>query len=220
LIFRDRRDAARQVAAKLTEYRGRPDTVVLGLPRGGVVTAHELARSLNLPFDLLIVRKIGVPWQPELAMGAISETGSMSLNDQVIYAYGIPEKVVREEATAQAKEIERRQKLYRHGEGLAPLSGKTVILTDDGIATGATMKAAIMAIKSQKAKKLVVAVPVAPPNAARELKQMADDFVALETPPDFIAVGNYYGDFPQVSDEEVIELIEGGWPPVRLKERT
>jgi putative phosphoribosyl transferase len=206
MMFKDRRDSGLQVAAKLSHYKGRGQVVVLGLPRGGVVTAFEIARALGASFDVLIVRKIGFPGQPELAVGALSETGAVVLNEKVI-SYGVSKEYIDREVQQQKEEIRRRIARYRGGKSLENLAGKTVILVDDGVATGATIKAAIATLKEEDTERLVAAVPVAPPETARELASMVDEFVCLLTPPDFMAVGGYYSDFTQTTDEEVAEIL-------------
>ncbi len=206
-MFRDRADAGAKLAAALKNYKGQ-NVIVLGLPRGGVVTGAQVAQYLNAPLDVLIVRKLGVPWQPELAMGAISETGAVVFNEEVIQAYRVPRADIDKEIALQKKEINRRIALYRKGRGLRPLKGATCVLVDDGLATGATMKAAIAALKQEGLRKLVAAVPVAPPETAREISRMVDDFVCLELDPFFAALGSYYYKFDQVPDEDVVELLE------------
>lgn len=207
-MFRDRRDAGEQLAKRLTHYKGNKDVLVLALPRGGVVTGFEIARRLDIPLDVLIVRKIGVPWQPELAAGAVSETGTVVLNHHIVSSLGISEDFIRSEVARQKQEITRRVELYREGKGVANLESRTIILVDDGVATGATIKAAIETLKKERIVKLVAALPVAPPETARELRKLTDDIICLETPRDFMAVGNYYSDFSQVSDEEVVRLLQ------------
>ncbi len=208
-MFRDRKDAGMRLAERLKEYSGQENTLVLALPRGGVVTGAEIAKRLDAPLDVLIVRKIGHPLQPELAVGAISERGRIVYNEQVIASGGVSKEYLLNETERQREEITRRQHLYRSGQEPADLRGKTVILVDDGVATGATMKAAVRTLKPEQAGKLIVAVPVAPLGAAAELKSMVDVFVCLDTPEDFIAVGSYYWDFPQVTDAEVVTLLGG-----------
>lgn len=209
-MFRDRRDAGIQLARRLLHYRERKDVVVLALPRGGVVTGSEIASSLNLPLDVLIVRKIGVPFQPELAAGALSETGTVVFNKDVLSSYDIPQSYLDGEISKQKGEISRRIMLYRKGKGIQDLEGKTIILTDDGVATGATMKVAIETLKKERLKKLVVALPVAPPEVAHEIKGMVDEFLCIETPSYFMAVGNHYIDFTQVSDADVVKILQEG----------
>jgi len=207
-MFNDRKDAGVQLASRLEEYKGQTGVLVLALPRGGVATGYEIAYYLKVPLDIVIVRKIGFPGQPELAIGAVSETGRVVLNESIISTYGVSKYYIEREVSQQKKEISRRAELYRKGKRLPSLEGKTIILVDDGVATGATMKAAIITLKEEKLKKLIVALPVAPAGMADEIKQMADTFICIETPFDFMAVGAYYNDFTQVSDEEVIDLLE------------
>jgi len=207
-MFRDRRDAGIQLAEKLKQYKGDETAVVLALPRGGVVTGFEVARALEAPLDVLIVRKIGFPGQSEFAIGAVSETETVVLNRSIISAYGVEDEYIQKEIAKQKEEIERRIQLYRNGKRILELEGRTIILIDDGVATGATVKAAIAALRKEKIKKLVAAMPVAPPETADELKGMVDEFICLETPPDFMAVGGYYHDFKQVPDTEVVEILK------------
>lgn len=207
-MFAGRKDAGIQLAQRLKKYKGQKDILVLALPRGGVVTGFEIAKSLGVPMDVLIVRKIGFPGQPELAVGAVSETGTVALNESIISMYGVSGDYVKKETSRQKEEISRRVKLYRKGKALSGLEGKTIILVDDGVATGATVKAAIMTLKKEKIEKLVLALPVGPPDTVDELKGMVDEFVCIEIPDVFYAVGAHYSDFTQVSDEEVVEMLE------------
>jgi len=207
-MFNDRREAGILLAKMLGDYKDRKGVLVLALPRGGTATGFEIAVSLDAPLDVLIVRKIGFPFQPELAAGAISETGAVFLNRDLISMYGVPDQYIRTEILKQKKEIENRKGLYREGKGISGLEGKTVILVDDGVATGATIKAAIATLKEEKIKELVVALPVAPPETAKEIRRMSDVFICLETPEDFMAVGSYYSDFSQVTDEEVAGFLK------------
>jgi putative phosphoribosyl transferase len=207
-MFKDRKDAGLQLAGKLGAFAGQENVLVLALPRGGVVTGVEVARRLKASLDVLIVRKIGHPWQPELAVGAVSETGTVVYNEDVVSSAGVTKEYLRAEVARQKEEIARRIQLYRGGQKIEKLTGKTVILVDDGVATGATMKAAIETLKKEKIEKLIVAVPVAPPSTAAELRSMADIFVCLEIPEDFMAVGSYFGDFTQVTDLDVVKLLE------------
>lgn len=207
-MFNDRRDAGIQLALKLKEYRDKEGVLVLALPRGGVVTGYEIAHYLNAPLDIVIVRKIGFPGQPELGIGAVSETGAVVLNQFIISTYGVYKDYIEGEISRQKEEISRRVKFYRKGKGLPDLREKTIIIVDDGVATGATMKAAISTLREEKLTKLIVALPVAPLDMAQELEQMVDEFICIETPVDFMAVGAHYRDFTQVSDEEVVELLQ------------
>ena len=212
-MFTDRREAGNQLASRLREYKDQLGVLVLALPRGGVATGYEIACSLNVPLDIVIVRKLGFPGEPELGIGAISETGTVVLNESIISMYGVPKDYIEREISRQKEEITRRLKLYRKGKKLLSLEGKTIILVDDGVATGATVKAAIATLRKEKLKKLVAALPVAPPAVADELKQMVDTFICIETPFDFMAVGSYYRDFAQVSDEEVVDFLERSAKP-------
>jgi putative phosphoribosyl transferase len=208
IVFRDRKEAGSLVAEKLMHYAGREDVIVLALPRGGVVNGFEIARRLKCPLDILIVRKIGFPGQPELAIGAVAETGAVVLNEDVISMGRVSEEYIKQESEKQKEEIRRRRELYRGGKGLPALEGKTVILVDDGVATGATMKAAISALKEEKLKKLVVGLPVASVEARESIGGMVDKMVCLQSPPGFMAVGGYYEDFTQVTDEEVVDMLK------------
>ena len=211
-IFADRREAGAELATRLESYRDTEGVMVLALPRGGVVTGSAVAAYLNCRLDVIIIRKVGFPGQPEFAIGAVSETGTVVLNEQVVSSYGVSTEYVEEEVSRQKHELERRVELYRKGKRLPELKGKTIILVDDGVATGASMKTAISTLKEEGIEKLVVAVPVAPPSTVMELEEMTDEVVCLETPADFMAVGGYYRDFTQVTDEEVIEVLAGGQP--------
>ncbi|MEW6419243.1 MAG: phosphoribosyltransferase [Nitrospirota bacterium] len=207
-MFNDRKDAGIQLASMLKEYKDRKEVLVLALPRGGVATGYEIARYLNVPLDIIIVKKIGFPGQPEFGIGAVSETGTVVLNELTISTYGVIKDYIEHEIFRQKEEISRRIKLYRKGKRFPDLQGKIVILVDDGVATGATMKAAIVTLKKEKLNKLIVALPVCHPDVADEIEQMVDEFICIETPLDFMAVGAYYHDFTQVSDAEVIELLQ------------
>ncbi|MDP2755782.1 MAG: phosphoribosyltransferase [Nitrospirota bacterium] len=208
MIYKDRKDAGLQLASILTEYKDREDVLVLALPRGGVVIGYEVAKALNCLLDIIIIRKIGFPGQTELAIGAVSETGAVVLNEDIISTYTVSKEYIEEEISRQKKEISRRITLYRSGKGIPPLDGKIIILVDDGVATGATIKAAISTLKKEKIVRLVAALPVSSKDAEEEIKKTVDEWVCPETPVDFAAVGNYYQDFTQVSDEEVVELLK------------
>lgn len=180
---------------------------MLALPRGGVTVGLEIATALHAPLDVLIVRKVGFPWQPELAAGAVSETGTVVLNQSLIAMGSVSKEYLDAEVGRQKEEIDRRVRFYRGGRPLTALAGKTILLVDDGIATGATVKAAVQTLRKEGIRKLVVAVPVAPPASAAELTAMAEEFVCLATPDDFMAVGSFYQDFTQVTDEEVVAML-------------
>lgn len=222
ILFKDRKDAGSRLASKLLQYKDRKDVIVLALPRGGVVTGYEVARILNCPLDVIIIKKIGFPGQEELAIGAVSETGAMVLNENIVLSYGISKDYIENQRLHKQEEISRRIALYRGGKGIPPLDGKVIILVDDGIATGATIKVAIAVLKKEKISRLVVAVPVASPDAEESIKKIVDEWVCLETPHDLRAIGYYYEDFDQVSDEEVIKIMktnEKEQQELRKKER-
>ncbi len=202
-MFRDRSEAGLQLAQKLTKYAERKDAIVLGLPRGGVPVAFEIARELHLPLDVLLVRKLGVPGQAELAMGAIAAGGLTILDRVLIQQLGIPEEQVASRIAEEKGELHRREELYQKRHQWVSLADRCVIIVDDGIATGASMLAAIQVVRSQHPARVVVAVPVAPPHAQREIEVLVDEFVCLRVSEHFPAVGSFYRDFSQVSDEEV-----------------
>jgi len=204
--FVDRVDAGRELAARLGQYKHRPDVLVLGLPRGGVPVAFEIAQSLHAPLDVMIVRKLGAPGQPELAIGAVASGGVTVLNEDILDFFG--DSISLEEAeTAQCAEIERRERVYRGGRPPITVKGQTVILVDDGAATGATMLAAVRAARKLEAKKVVVALPVASTSAYEMLSREADEVICISVPPGFYAVGQWYIDFAQTTDEEVQDLL-------------
>jgi putative phosphoribosyl transferase len=207
MIFRDRREAGAALAEKLVKYADRKDVIVIALPRGGVATGLEIAKRLNCPLDVLIVRKIGYPGQPELAIGAVAETGAVVLNEEIISMGRISKDYIDRESEEKKKEIERRKELYRGGADIPEMKGKTVIVVDDGVATGATMKSAISAVKAEGPGKTVVALPVASVEARESIGAMVDEMLCLQAPPDFMAVGAYYEDFRQVTDDEVVEML-------------
>ncbi len=206
--FRDRREAGLLLAARLQRYRGKPHTVVLGLPRGGVPPAAEIARRLELPLDVIISRKLGAPENREFAIGAVAEGGKVYLNPEGVVSTEASQDYVAAVTARQREEIARRQRLFRDGEPLSLPRGSTVILVDDGIATGATVIAAIYALRDQGVGRIVLAVPVAPPDTVARLRKLVDELVVLSTPGLFWAVGAFYEDFAQVSDEGVRELLE------------
>src|SRR5256714_8946604 len=205
--FPDRAVAGKLLAEKLQQYAGRDDVIVLGLPRGGVPVAYEVARVLRVPLDVFIVRKLGVPGFEELAVGAIASGGVRVLNEDVASALPNADEIIEAVTQRETAELERREKEYRDGRPAPELRDRTVILIDDGLATGATMRAAVKALRQRGAAKIVVAVPVGPPDTCQELEDEADEVVCASEPEFFQAVGQYYEDFSQTSDEEVRELL-------------
>lgn len=206
--FRDRTHAGRLLAKQLVEYANRSDVIVLGLPRGGVPVAFEVARELNASLDVFVVRKLGVPGHRELAMGAIASGGVRVLNDVVVYGLDIPQATIDAVAATEELELKRRELVYRGHAGSPEVNGKVVIVVDDGIATGSTMRAALRALRHQKPARIVMAVPTCARSSHIELKSDADEAVVLMIPEDFIAVGQWYEDFSQTTDEEVTALLE------------
>jgi predicted phosphoribosyltransferase len=207
MLFRDRAEAGRRLAAMLAPYADRPDVLVLALPRGGVPVAHEVARALHAPLDVFLVRKLGVPGHEELAMGAIATGGVRVLNDAVVCALDIPPELIGIVAAEEQRELERRERAYRGDRPPPDVRGRTVILIDDGLATGTTMRAAVAALRTQNPARIVVAVPVGSPDTCEELQAEADEVHCAETPEPFYAVAIWYGDFTQTTDEEVRELL-------------
>ncbi len=207
MLFVNRRHAGSVLAGLLKHYADRPNVLVLALPRGGVPVAFEVAQALNAPLDVFVVRKLGVPGQEELAMGAIATGGVRVLNDDIVGYLGLSEEVIDRVAAREKKELDRRERIYR-GDNAAPLvQGRTVILVDDGLATGSTMRAAVAALRKQQPSRIVVAVPVASPEACEELRSEVDETICAATPRPFQGVGRWYQDFSQTSDEEVHELL-------------
>jgi putative phosphoribosyl transferase len=207
-LFADRSEAGRRLAEQLLRFKDqRP--VVLALPRGGVPVGFEVAQALDAPLDLVLVRKIGAPFQPELAVGAVVDGGRPEtvVNEDLVRESHIPESYIAEESARQLREIERRRELYLAGRARVPVEGRTAIVVDDGIATGATMEAALHATRRANPKRLVLATPVAPPDTIERLRHQADDVVCLATPRLFAAIGAFYADFRQLSDEEVVDLL-------------
>jgi putative phosphoribosyl transferase len=205
--FADRAQAGRELAAALSQHAGRDDVVVLALPRGGVPVAFEVARKLGAPLDVFVVRKLGLPEQPELAMGAIASGGVRVVNDEVVRAAAVPPEMIEEVAAREHEELMRRESLYRGERPALRIEGKTVILVDDGLATGSSMRAAVRAVREQQPAQIVVAVPLAPAGICEELGGEADEVVCARTPEPFVAIGIWYEDFPQVSDGEIRELL-------------
>ncbi|CRZ13819.1 phosphoribosyltransferase [Mycolicibacterium neworleansense] len=204
-IYQDRREAGQVLAEQLVSYRDRSDVLVLGLARGGVPIAWEVATHLNAPLDVFVVRKLGVPQWQELAMGAVASGGGLVINEDLVDRLGIDQDTIAETITRETAEIQRREQAYRGGRPTPDLRGRTVILVDDGIATGATMLAAVRAVRA--ARRVVVAVPVGPPTVSSQLRDEADEVVCTSTPPLFEAVGQAFVDFHQVSDDEVRRLL-------------
>jgi len=205
--FHDRREAGKLLARRLAHYKDRDDVVVLALPRGGVPVGSEVARELKAPLDVFVVRKLGVPWQPELAMGAIAGKGIEVLKGDVVTAYNIPPHVIRTVAEREGQELRRRLQDYRGNRPFLDLRDRVIVLVDDGLATGSTMRAAISAIRQERPRGIVVAVPVAAAQTCRELRDKVDDIVCLRTPEEFFAVGRWYEEFSQTTDDEVRELL-------------
>jgi predicted phosphoribosyltransferase len=213
-LFRNRRDAGRVLAGLLKQYRDRDDVIVLGLPRGGVPVAYEVARALGAPLDVFLVRKLGLPRNPELAMGAIASGGTVVINDDVVRGLGISPEVIERVAEKEGRELLRREHAYREGRPMLDVTGKTVIVVDDGLATGASMRAAVQALRGLRPAQVVAAVPVSPQLTCEELALRLDEVVCATTPSPFFAVGASYRDFKQTTDEEVHDLLweAGGLP--------
>ncbi|WP_338867937.1 phosphoribosyltransferase [Spirosoma sp. SC4-14] len=205
--FRDRTEAGQLLAELLKPYTKQANTLILALPRGGVPVAYEIARQLHLPLDVFLVRKLGLPHQPELAMGAIASGGVQVLNNDIIQSYAISAETLAQVVRRESQELQRRERLYRNEKPPHQLVDKTIILVDDGLATGASMRAAITALRQQNPKQLIVAVPVADQQASDEFRQIADQVVCITTPSPFYGVGMWYDDFSQTTDEEVRQLL-------------
>ncbi|HEY9726293.1 MAG TPA: phosphoribosyltransferase [Chroococcales cyanobacterium] len=206
-LFKDRTEAGQRLAVKLAAYADRQNVLVLGLPRGGVPVAFEVANALKAPLDVFLVRKLGVPSQEELAMGAIASGGVRVLNEEIVKALRLTEATIDRVAQKEQQELERRERLYRDNRPVPALQGRTVIVVDDGLATGATMRAAIEAVRQQQPARLVVGVPVSSFETCQEIGSEVDEIVCVETPRPFYSVGLWYKDFPQTTDEEVRDLL-------------
>jgi predicted phosphoribosyltransferase len=216
-LFRDRQDAGRRLASRLAaEHQGRPDVVVLALPRGGVPVAFPVAAVLGAPLDVFVVRKLGVPGYEELAMGAIARGDVRVLHPSVVESLRVPPEVIEAVAEREGRELERRARAYRGDRPYPDLAGRTVILVDDGLATGSSMLAAVRALRRYRPARIVVAVPVAPAETCAKLREEADEVVCAETPRDFAAVGEWYLDFRQTTDEEVRDLLARLGPALSL----
>jgi putative phosphoribosyl transferase len=207
MYFRNRTEAGHLLAQLLDRYKDRDDVVVLALPRGGVPVAYEVARELNAPLDIFIVRKLGAPGHEELAMGALASGGVRVLNDDVVRHLNISSAAIESATEREQRELERREHLYRGDRPSVPIHDRVVIIVDDGLATGSTMKAALEAIRRQKPSRLIVAVPTAPSETCEQLRKHADEVVCAITPEPFYAVGGSYGNFEQTTDDEVRDLI-------------
>jgi predicted phosphoribosyltransferase len=207
MLFQDRFEAGRLLASKLRSFANRPDTVVLALPRGGVPVGFEVANALNVPLDVFVVRKLGVPGHEELAMGAIASGGIRVLNEDVVRTAGIPDEVIDAVTTEEERELERRERDYREGRPPVDVQGRTVILVDDGLATGSSMRVAVLALRRKRPAQIVVAVPVGAPTTCAEFESEVDQTVCAVTPEPFQSVGQWYWDFSQTSDAEVCDLL-------------
>jgi putative phosphoribosyl transferase len=213
MFFRDRADAGRQLAAKLTACAGRPNVQVLALPRGGVPVGYEVAHALGAPLDVFLVRKLGVPGREELAMGAMAAGGVRVLNEEVVRTLGIPDDVIESVSEKERRELARRERAYRDDRPPPDVRGRTVLLVDDGLATGSTMRAAVAALRKLHPARIVVAVPVGSAETCAELAAAADEVICARTPDPFYAVGLWYEDFTQTTDEQVHELLERAVAP-------
>jgi len=207
VMFRNREEAGRILAGELSRYRNDPTALILALPRGGVAVGYQLSLALHAPLDVFITRKIGAPGNPEYAIGAVAETGSRYLNQEAVNSFGLSRYELDQLVHAQEKEIARRKDLYRQGRSLPQLTDRTVFLVDDGIATGATFIASALAIRGLQPRRLVGVIPVGPPSTIREVRAHVDELVVLMTPEPFYAVGNFFTDFTQVEDRDVIQYL-------------
>jgi putative phosphoribosyl transferase len=207
-VFRDRREAGRKLAGKLQSYRDRADVLVLALPRGGVPVGFELAQELNLPLDVFVVRKLGVPWQPELAMGAVASGGIRFLNRDVVRALGVSDQEISETTAREEANVRQRDLLFRNNRPAPKIAGQTVLVVDDGLATGSSMRAAVAALRQRSPERIIVAVPVGSASTCQEFETVADEVLCLVTPEPFWAVGQWYDDFSPTTDQEVQELLQ------------
>jgi len=207
-VFADRKQAAEMLNVQVEKYKDSENLIVLGIPRGGVILADKLARYLNGGLDIMLTRKIRAPHNPELAVGAVSEEGKLYLNQSIVTTLGLSEEYINTEKNRQLNEIKRRKELYREVLEKASLSGKVVILTDDGVATGATMQAAIWAAAAEFPEKLIIALPVAPPDTLEKLAKDVDETICLCAPSNFLSISQFYTYFEQVADEQVVEVLK------------
>jgi len=217
--FADRREAGRELAHQLTNYRGRSDVVVLALPRGGVPVGFEIATALGAPLDVFVVRKLGMPGHPELAIGAIASGGVRVLNEDLVHWYQLPDRVIEAIADEEQTELERREREYRGERPLIHLGGRTVILVDDGLATGASMRAAVQAVRAHQPARVVVAVPVGASDTCEAFADITDETICARTPEPFSAVGLWYRDFSQTTDDEVRKLLQEAHGRVPARQR-
>jgi predicted phosphoribosyltransferase len=207
-MFEDRTDAGRRLAKELAHYAGREDVIILALPRGGIPVGFEVAKALNAPMDVFLVRKLGTPGQRELAMGAIASGGVRVLNDELIRYLGIPSREIEQAAARETEELKRRELIYRGGRAMPDMRGRCAVLVDDGLATGSTMRAAVAALSRLEPSRIVVAVPVAAPDTCAAFTSEVDEILCLETPRHFDSVGAWYDEFSQTTDDEVKEYME------------
>ncbi len=219
MLFHDRHDAGRQLAARLTRYANRSEVLVLALPRGGVPVGYEVAQALGAPLDVFLVRKLGVPGREELAMGALASGSVLVVNDEVVRTLRIPQSVIQAVAREEQQELVRREEAYRDGRPAPDVRGRVVILVDDGLATGSTMRAAVQALKKLGPQRVVVAVPVGAPETCAAMSDAADEVVCGQEPEHFAAVGLWYEDFTQTSDEEVTDLLSRAAAPPEISAR-
>ena len=206
-LFKDRQEAGELLSRELAQFQGRR-VVVLGIPRGGIIVAQELARVLEADMDIVLAHKLRTPGHAELAMGSVAEDGRLFLNEEVVRELGLGEAYIQQEKARQMAEIRRRTELFRHGHPKVPLAGRTVIITDDGVATGATTQAALWAVRLEKPEKLIAALPVGPEDTIMRLAEDVDEMICLRTPSLFVAVGQFYVRFEPVEDEEVLEILK------------
>jgi predicted phosphoribosyltransferase len=207
MLFKNRRDAGRQLALRLTDYKGRTDVIVLGLPRGGVPVAYEVAIALDAPLDVMLVRKLGVPARPELAMGAIAYGGVQALNKEIVQELGITDDEITEVTRAESAELDRQVFAFRDDRPFPDVRNRTVILVDDGLATGSTMVVAVTALRQMQPGRVIVAVPVGASRTCAMMNEVADEAICANEPPSFVGVGMWYDDFSQTSDAEVRQLL-------------
>lgn len=207
-MFRNRMEAGQKLASNLQAYRGQPDVLILALPRGGVPVGCEISRALHAPVDVFVVRKLGVPWNSELAMGAVATGGVRVFDEETVRSLAIPSEEIARVAAEEERELERRERAYRGSRTPLPIAGKRVILVDDGIATGSTMRAGVAALRCLQPARIVIAVPVAPRAACAMLRKVAEEVICLIEPEDFFAISEWYQDFTQLTDEDVQNLLE------------